>query len=271
VRAWTLDAQAHKECPSILLAERLRARGGAGREPYRAFFVMEPSLPAQASGWSVHQMEVQTGTAKFDLTLEVEARAGIIGRFEYASDLFDAATIRRLIGHLRTVLEAVAADAAQRLSALPLLTAEERWQLVTWNRTEHDYPRDECIHRLFAAHAARAPEAVALECGERRLNYGELDRRANRLAHRLRGLGVGPDVPVGVYGERGLETATALLAVLKAGGAYVPLDPAQPMARLAFMLTDTGARAARPARAARAAFRWPRAGAGCGGAGSVQH
>ena len=134
------------------------------------------------------------------------------------------------------------ADPGQRISQLPLLTEAERHQLlVEWNDTAVEYPRDRCIHQLFEAQVERSPEATALVYEDQQLTYGELNARANRLAHHLRSLGVGPEVLVGVCLERSLELVVGLLAILKAGGAYVPLDPSYPAERLAFMLQDTQA------------------------------
>lgn len=173
----------------------------------------------------------------------MEARDCIIGRFEYASDLFEAATIRRLIDQFSYLLQGIVDDPERRLSELPLMSEEERRRILAkGNGPAVDYPRDRCIHQLFEAQANLCPNATAVVCGKKQLTYRELNGRANRLAHHLRSLGVGPDVAVGVYGNRSLPTVVALLAVLKAGGAYVPLDPAYPKPRLAFMLEDAGVR-----------------------------
>jgi amino acid adenylation domain-containing protein len=158
---------------------------------------------------------------------------------EYATDLFERGTVERLIGHLRTLLEAVAAAPDRRLAELPLLTEPERRQvLVDWNRTEADYPRDRCLHELVAEQAARTPGAVAVAYEDRWLTYAELDVRANQLARYLQGRGVGPDALVALCLERSPEMVVAVLGALKAGGAYLPLDPAYPAERLAFMLAD---------------------------------
>ena len=133
------------------------------------------------------------GTSKFDLTLTMmEGMQGLTGTVEYNTDLFEEATIQRLLGHYLTLLEAVVADPGLRLSRLPLLTTAERQQLAAWNRTEANYPLDECIHELFESQTARTPDATAVVCGGRSLNYRELNRRANQVAHQLRDLGVGP-------------------------------------------------------------------------------
>jgi non-ribosomal peptide synthetase component F len=144
-----------------------------------------------------------------------------------------------MLGHFQTLLEGIALDPDRRLSALPLLSHEERNRsLMGWNATAADYPEDRSVHRLFEEQAARTPEAVALVAGPEQLTYRELDRRANRLAHHLRACGVGPDARVGVCLGRSSHLVVALLAVLKAGGAYVPLDPAYPQERLRFLLRD---------------------------------
>src|SRR5690606_17197850 len=145
-------------------------------------------------------------------------------------------------GHYRTLLEAAVQDPARPISRLPLLTPEERQQiLVDWNRTERSYPADATLPSLFEMHAKRAPEAIALVYGDETLTYRELDRRANRLAHRLRSHGVGPNSVVAIYMERSIEQVIAVLAVTKAGGAWVPIDPDYPPERVRFMLEDSGA------------------------------
>jgi amino acid adenylation domain-containing protein len=150
-----------------------------------------------------------------------------------------------MLGHLRTLLESIAANPAQRLANLAMLTAAERQQLlVEWNNTSIAYPQgtaysqDTCIHQLFEAQVARTPDAVAVVFEEQALTYQELNLRANKLAHHLQALGVGPEVRVGIYVERSLEMVVGLLGIIKAGGAYVPLDPAYPQERLSFILQD---------------------------------
>ncbi|MDX2092417.1 MAG: amino acid adenylation domain-containing protein, partial [Kofleriaceae bacterium] len=163
----------------------------------------------------------------------------IVAYVEYSVARYDSAAITRLIGHYGILLRGIAADPTQRIGALPLLSPAEREQLlVTWNATSQDYPREACLHELFEAQVDRTPGAVAVEFEGTQLTYAELDQRANRLAHHLRSLGVGPDVRVGVCAERSLELVVAVYGVLKAGGAYVPLDPSYPRERLAFMVED---------------------------------
>ncbi|MEU3042501.1 amino acid adenylation domain-containing protein [Streptomyces diastaticus] len=192
-------------------------------------------------GIVVEELEHRRTTAKFDLSLDMLQTAdGLVGEIEYNIDLFDAATIRRTVGHWLRLLEAVADDPDTRLSELPLLAAEE-WQrtIVDWNRTEAEVPAPGLMHELFAEQARRVPDATAVVCGEERISYAELDRRANQLAHALRARGVDAEVSVGVCMVRSIETIVALLGILKAGGVYAPLDPEYPADRLTFMLQDS--------------------------------
>lgn len=178
----------------------------------------------------------------YPLTVIVEPGAELGLRLSYRQQHFDAATISRMLGHLRTLLEGMLAAPQGRVGDLPLLTATEREQLLSaWNATRTDYPRDTPIHRLFEAQAAQTPDATALSFAGATLTYAELNRRANCLARHLRALGVGPEIGVGVYVERSLEMIVGVLGILKAGGAYVPLDPTYPQERLAFMIHDTQA------------------------------
>ena len=212
---------------------------------FQVMFSLEPPLPPLPPAWRLTQLDVETGTAKFDLYLELDDRPeGMIGRFLYRTDLFEPATIARMAGHFRSLVDAIVADPDRRLSALPLLTPAERQQLlVEWNDTTTPYPSDSTVHQVFEARAAQAPDAIALVRGDEQVTYGELNARANRVAHRLRALGVGPDAVVGVCLERSPDLVVAFLGILKAGGAYVPLDPVDPPDRLAFMLADAGAAA----------------------------
>src|SRR6202035_1747627 len=193
-------------------------------------------------GLILSPLDLPVTQAKFDLTLTLaETAAALAGSIEYSTDLFEAATVRRLIGHLQVLLEGMAADGERRVAELPLLTAGERHQLVAgWS----EGPAEAlfCLHQRFAAQAAARPGAVAVRCGEESLTYGELDRRANRLARFLAGAGVLPGELVGLCLDRSLEMVVAILAVLKAGGAYLPLDPTYPPERLAFSLADSRVR-----------------------------
>ena len=171
-----------------------------------------------------------------------ETAEGLQGVVEYATDLFDVQTVRRLAHQLVRLLDQVAAHPDLRLSELDLLGEAERQELlVDWNATDAAYPHDRCVHELFAEQAARTPEAVALVFGEETLTYGQLDAGANQLAHHLQAHGVGPDTVVGLCLERSLEMVVGLLGILKAGGAYLPLDPDYPAERLGYMLADARA------------------------------
>jgi amino acid adenylation domain-containing protein len=178
-------------------------------------------------------------TTRFDLGLTVVPHdGGVRGALEYSTDLFDRSTVQRMLGHLERVLEQVVADADVRLSRLQLLSAEERGLVVEeWNRTESGYS-DPPAHALFAEWARRAPDAVALLDGGEAVTYGALDRRAAALARHLRGLGVGPETPVGLCMERTPELLVGVLGIWKAGGAYVPLDPGYPAERLGWIIAD---------------------------------
>ena len=245
VRAATLDGQAHRAVPFELVVRDLHPRRNLTQNPlFGVMFTLEPPLPPTGGPWSVGPLAIDTGTAKFDLSVELDDRAeGIIGRFQYSTDLFEAHTIARMMGHYRTLLGAVAAEPGRRLSDLPLLTDDERQQmLVAWNATDAAYPRDRTLPELFAEQVARTPDAIAAVFGGERLTYRALDQRANQLAHHLRARGVGTEVLVGICVDRSIEMLVGLLAILKAGGAYVPLDPAYPAERLAFMLADARAR-----------------------------
>jgi len=179
-------------------------------------------------------------TSKFDLTLNLTAfQRGIRGVLEYSTDLFERATIARMVRGFARVLERVGGDPDVRLSALDLMDAAERRQVVeTWNATTRAYPAGRSLAEWFEAQVERTPEAVAVVCGATALSYRELDARANGLAHDLRGRGIGPESRVGICLERGPALLVAILGVLKAGGAYVPLEPSAPAERLRYMLED---------------------------------
>jgi len=245
VREACLEALSHQDLPLEQLVEELRPERELNRNPlFQVMFTLQNAPPPlELPGLQVRQLDVQREVAQVDLLLQVHDRAdGLAAFFSYAADLFDEATIARLAGHWRSLLEAMAVTPARRISELPMLSQRERQQLlVEWNQTAAEYPRDACIHDLFAAQAERTPQAIAVRSGDRQLTYRELEQRSNQLAHHLRGLGVGPDLLVGICVERSLEMVVGLLGILKAGGAYVPIDPAYPAARMTFMLEDAQA------------------------------
>ena len=223
VRDVCLDAYAHQEVPFEKLVEELKPERTLSQSPlFQVMFALQnaPRTTLALPGLALTPLRVESGTAKFDLTVFVTATdAGLQTLVEYNTDLFDAATIDRLLGHFQTLLEGVVAAPERPVGDLPLLTAAERHQLlVAWNATATAYPRDACIHTLFEAQVARTPEAVAVVCADQALTYRELNRRANQLAHYLRALGVGPDALVGICLERSLEMVVGLLGILKAGG-----------------------------------------------------
>jgi amino acid adenylation domain-containing protein len=243
VREVALGAYAHQDVPFEMLVERFQPARDPGHTPFfNVLFVFQntPGRNLELPGLKVEQLDVGTGTAKFDLMLSLEeSEERLTGVFEYSADLFEESTIRRMLGHFETMLAGIVQDPGQRISELPLLETEEEQQLVVeWNRTVADFPRTSCIHDLFYEQATQTPDEVALICGDERLTYRELDQAANRLAHFLRRHGVGTESVVAVATGRSTRMAVAVLAILKAGAAYLPLDPEYPHERLLFMLED---------------------------------
>ncbi len=246
VKEVALGAYAHQELPFEKLVEFINPERDASQNPlFQVMFLYQNEIfkDHQLPGLVLSLHDVNGRTAKFDLTLFMtETAEGLKAVFEYSTDLFDAATIVRLAGHLQTLLQNVAANPDRRLSEINILTPIEREQLlVTWANTGTDYPKNACIHELFQKQVDAAPEAIALVSENQQLTYRELNRRANKLANYLRSLGVGPDCLVGLCMERSIEMMVGILGILKAGGAYVPLDPRYPKDRLAFMLNDARA------------------------------
>ena len=245
VRDVTLGAFAHQDVPFEKLVEELQPERDTSRTPlFQVMFSLQnaPLPPMRMGDIEISLLDDETEVSPFDLSFDVTERAdGLLCTLEYNTDLFDGATVRRMLKHFAVLLDAAVTDPSASLSALPLLTDEERHQLLfEWNETRRDFPRDRCVHELFEEQAARAPEAVALVCGGERLTYAELNARANRLAHHLRACGVGTETRVGILLERSVEMAVALLAILKAGGGYVAFDPSYPAERLRYMLEDSG-------------------------------
>jgi amino acid adenylation domain-containing protein len=245
VRKVALEAYNHQDIPFEKLVDELQPEREVNRSPlFQVTFQVFNAQPTTGKTSEVPELEIETGVTKFDLRVDLwEGANGLTAYFEYSTDLFDAATIERMMGHFQTLLKAVGDDPDRRVSELPLLPEEERRRLLfEWNRTRKDYQRHATVQELFEARAKLTPEAVAVACGGEQLSYGELNRRANQLAHYLRRQGVAAESPVAVCMERSAEMVVGLLGVLKAGGAYVPLDPAYPEQRLAFMAADAGAK-----------------------------
>ena len=234
----------HHDFPFEKLVEILQPPRDSSRNPiFQAMFTFQ-NMPR---GYAVPPelrstpIIIDNGSSKVDLTLSLSERdAELVGFIEYSTDLFSRDRIGRMVGHFQTLLEAVLADPDQAIATLPILTEAERHQiLIEWNDTAADYPKEKCIHHLFEEQVERTPEAIAIEFEEMRITYRELNQRANRLAHYLIAMGIGPEKLVGICVERSLEMVIGLLGILKAGGAYVPLDPTYPDERLRFMLEDS--------------------------------
>jgi amino acid adenylation domain-containing protein len=244
-RANALAAYEHQDLPFEQLVEALSPARDLSRNPlFQVMFVLQ-NAPLQAPrlpGLTFEPLPVDNHTTKFDLWLSLtEGPRSLGGSIEYSSDLFEAATIARLLEHFQVLLSAMVASLQQRISQLPLLSAaEEDLVLRRWNATGRTYPPG-CLHQLIEAACERTPEAVALIYEEQQLTCSELNRRANRLAHHLQELGAGPEVVVAVHMDRSPAQLITLLAILKTGGAYLPLDPAYPRSRLHFLLTDARA------------------------------
>ena len=240
--------------PFEKLVEELQPERGTSRSPlFQVMLVLQNTRQQRLElpGVELSEYEVETGVAKYEWLLALKegggeesggGEEGIAGELSYASELYEEETARRLVEHVQVVVEEMVRDAGQRVGEIVLLRGEEREQVLEeWNRTEAPYRR-KCVHELIQEQAARTPELVALEYEGDQWSYAELNRRANQLAHYLKKLGVGPEVPVGVCMERSLEMVVGLLGVMKAGGAYVPLDPQYPQERLQFMVEDAQVR-----------------------------
>ena len=242
VREGALAAYAHQDLPFEELVKALNPDPGLGHAPLvqaKLSYEHDADYALTLPGLVVTSQGRDTGTSKLYLTLSVrDTSDGLLCLCEYSTDLFDAATIARLLGHLQVVLAGVMGNPDQRLSALAILPAAEHAQLMSWNATRAALPAEPCLHQLFEAQVARTPDAIAVAFEDEQWSYRELNRRANQLAHHLRGLGVGPEVKVGLCVERSLALVAGMLGILKAGGAYVPLDPSYPRERLAFMMRD---------------------------------
>jgi amino acid adenylation domain-containing protein len=246
VRGVTLDAYAHQDLPFEKLIEELQPERDLSRNPlFQVMFVLQNTpMPVQeVSGLTLRALEVDSGMAMFDIFLSIaESQEGLTGFLEYNTDLLDSVTITRLIENFQTLLEGIVTNPNQKISELPLLTANEREQLlVEWNDTCSDYPQDASLHELFEQQIGQLPDALALIGPSEQLTYRQLNQRVNQLAHYLQTLGVTTETLVAICLERSVEMVVGILAILKAGGAYIPLDPNYPRDRIAFMLSDSQA------------------------------
>ncbi|MGW3810236.1 condensation domain-containing protein, partial [Micromonospora sp. NPDC005113] len=248
-RRAVLDGLEHAEVPFARVVHELGLPRDVSRSPvFQAMFVLQNYEMGRFDGvaddggvgFEWHPMELRA--TRFDFELHaVETSDGLWGKLVFNTDLFTRATVERMAHRLTTLLRAVVAAPDLPVSALDLLAPAERELLTGWNDTAGDFPRQQTLHAPIEERAARTPDAVALRFSGRSVTYAELNAAANRVAHRLRGAGVGPETLVGVCAERSVELVAGLLGVLKAGGAYLPLDPEYPPDRLAFMVTDAAA------------------------------
>ena len=244
VKQTTLDALQHGELPFDVLVDELHPERNASHAPiFQVLFTLLsfPTELALPDGLAHELIDIDAGAARFDLTLEVSEDQGRLGLlYEYASDLFDESTIARLHGHVERLLQAIIASPQQRVGDLPLIGEDERTLLERWNDTRLAHDRARCVHHVLEARARDHPERPAVTSGETTLSYGQLDERANRLAHLLIRRGVTPGALVAICVDRSEDMPLAMAAVLKTGAAYVPLDPTHPADRLRYTIEDAG-------------------------------
>ncbi|MFP5260531.1 MAG: amino acid adenylation domain-containing protein [Blastocatellia bacterium] len=260
VRRTVIDGFRHQDYPFAAVVERLQLQRDPGRTPlFQVMFILQkspfPSLRElgafalgeegaclEVGGLHLESISLDRKVAQFDLTLMMaEAGGGLSASLQYNTDLFDAATMERMAGHFRRLLNAIVENPSGPIASLSMLSeAEHRQLLIEWNDTLEDYPRAACIHEVIEAQSKSTPDAVALIYREQSLTYSQLGRRSDKLATYLRRLGVGPETLVGIYVDRSLDMAVGMLAILKAGGAYVPLDAAMPRDRLLMIVEDAG-------------------------------
>ncbi|NER29540.1 MAG: amino acid adenylation domain-containing protein, partial [Symploca sp. SIO1C4] len=243
VREIAMAAYSHQDLPFEMLVEALQPERDLSYTPlFQVMFSLDNEILSQLNlmGLTLSPLRVESQTSKFDLTLSMENRAdGLVGVWEYSTDLFDASTIERMTSHFVRLLEGIVSNPQQQIWQLPLLSeAEKHLLLVKPNQTQIDYPQHQCIHQLFEEQVERTPNAIAVVFENQQLTYHQLNYRANQLAHYLQSLGVGADVMVGLCVERSLNMIVGILGILKAGGAYVPIDPDYPSERLHFILED---------------------------------
>ena len=262
VKEVALGAYAHQDLPFEKLVEELHPDRALNQNPlFQVAFALQnaPGNRLELPELTLSPQQLDVGTARFDLEfhlwerspnssgsnqspsnkLWVDSSEGISGMVIYSADLFDEATISRMLGHFQTLLESIVANPEQRIANLQYLSAQERYHLlVECNNTQADYPQDLCIHQLFEMQADRTPEAVALVFGQERVTYRELNLRSNQLARYLQKMGVGAEVLVGLCCGRSLDLIVGMLGILKAGGAYLILDPSYPAERSSFMVKD---------------------------------
>ncbi|ELR97621.1 non-ribosomal peptide synthetase [Gloeocapsa sp. PCC 73106] len=244
VRQVTLDAYTYQDLPFERILDELELKRSLAYSPlFQVMFVLQntPTETIQELGLTWSPIQIDSGTSKYDLTLSLEeTEQGLEGTFEYNTDLFEAATIQRMVESFRILLTAVVKNPDQQISSLPLLNqAEEKQLLVDWNQTQTNYPQDLCIHQLLEIQVAKTPEAIAIVHQEQTFTYQQLNTQANQLAHILQQQGVGIETLVGLCIDRSFNMIVVMLAILKAGGAYVPIDPTYPRERIDFLVKNT--------------------------------
>ncbi|HEY6226590.1 MAG TPA: amino acid adenylation domain-containing protein, partial [Verrucomicrobiae bacterium] len=247
IRDTTLGAYTHQDLPFEKLVETLHPERSASGSPLvQVMFALESGYVDEQllPGLRVEEFLVETGTAKFDLTLVAQEKRGALNLIaEFDSDIYSTAMIQRLLGHFENLLKSIAAQPEMHISKHDFLSdTEKKRLLIEWNNTKREYPRNESVSRLVEHWAVTRPKSPAVSYGAVTLSYSELNARANQLAHHLQQLGLKPGEVVGVLMDRSNEMAVAMLGIIKAGAGYLPLDPSYPQERLAFMINDSGAR-----------------------------
>ncbi len=245
-RETCLNAYAHQDLSFEKLLETLAPERDGSRSPlFQVTFAVDNSPQQQLvfDEMRAEPLVTEAHTCRFDLELSLDVRDGqLVASMFYKTDLFEGITVERMLRHYERVLEAMVAAPDRLISSLPLLDDEETRQIVKiWNQTDLIYPRDKCVHELFQDQANSASDAVAVEQERAKLTYGDLNRKANQLAHYLKKKGIKPETRVGICIDRSLLMAVGILGVLKAGGAYVPLDSEYPAERLEYMIKNAGA------------------------------
>ncbi|MCP4110806.1 MAG: amino acid adenylation domain-containing protein, partial [Desulfobacteraceae bacterium] len=248
VRQVTLDAYGHQDIPFEQLIEVLQPPRRLSHTPlFQVMFSMQNvPLKMELPGLTMELLDVERETAQFDLSFDMtEIDGRLTGTVEYRTDLFEASAIRRMIGHFRTLLEAIAEEPKQRISELPLLTEPEHHQLLAeWNDTHSEYPADKTVVDMFEEQAKKSPENIAVVFEDIRLTYRELNERSNQIAHFITDeYQIRPDDRVGLLLERSEWIIIGIMGILKAGGAYVPVDPDYPEKRIEYMVNDSGCKA----------------------------
>ncbi|WP_107666521.1 non-ribosomal peptide synthetase [Cyanothece sp. BG0011] len=242
VKTVCLDAYDYQDFPFEKLVEQLQPERHLNHSPlFQVLFTLQKNTAKEnlsLPGLSVAVIEKEWKTAKFDLSLNMEeTEEGLWGMFEYKTDLFEAETIQRMVGHFLTLLNNILFHPRQSIQTLDLLTELEKQKLlIKWNKTDANYPKNDCLHQLFERQVNQTPHTIAVEFDNEKLTYSQLNEKANQLAYYLQVSGVKPNDLVAICMERSLEMVIGLLAILKVGGTYIPLDPAYPSERINYIL-----------------------------------